>query len=546
MSVTIRWLVSSGMPECGFIAGESGKENVITGINIMDNPDTVRWLQKGELVLSTGYLLTSPELYSSLINRLYERGCSGFGIKLNRYIDTLPDEMITQANALGFPIFSIPFSKTMENIINIVYHEIFLSETSQVQKLSQAYRDVTTAATKPHGMKAMLKHISEYVGCPVFLTNECFYVLDYYIPDDSDIKFPFSAEKTAAEVFPEKEIKRIMEEQEERNVPVKSVHTDGRDFELFSVSVRDKIIGYLVCVEEKKAFTTREFDFIDGINSAVSVAIISNSFSADIEQNVWDRLLSGNVSNVHEAEALCIRSGFDFERKRICAAFEIPNYAMMTTAKKHSFERTFRGECDLVMSENSVKYHFIVYNSTLILFIMSDRDEDNQNTAAQKVYLLIEGLTEGLKKIRVSCLVGYSRSMRGAETISESYFQAVNALNVGKRLHSGSNIFSYQQDYAMHLLYKGYSTEELKSIYNEFIYPLKKYDESVNGELCKTITEYIKSKQNISTAAKNLFIHRNTMMYRLSQIEDILGLKLSSSDTIFRISMGLYIDRAID
>lgn len=100
----------------------------------MDNPDTVPWLKKHELVLSTGYILTSTDIYKTIIQSLNNQGCSGLGIKMHRYMDSIPNEMIEQANALNFPIFSIPFSSTMEEIVNLVYYQMFRDEMSESEQ----------------------------------------------------------------------------------------------------------------------------------------------------------------------------------------------------------------------------------------------------------------------------------------------------------------------------------------------------------------------------------------------------------------------------
>ena len=112
MALTIQWLLEQSKDDRQFIclAGNKGIQNPITGINIMDNPDTVPWLKNNELILSTGYIFTSTDLYKTIIQNLHDQGCSGLGIKVHRYMESIPKEMIEQANALDFPIFSIPFS----------------------------------------------------------------------------------------------------------------------------------------------------------------------------------------------------------------------------------------------------------------------------------------------------------------------------------------------------------------------------------------------------------------------------------------------------
>ena len=152
MALTIQWLLEQSKDDRQFIclAGNKGIQNPITGINIMDNPDTVPWLKNNELILSTGYIFTSTDLYKTIIQNLHDQGCSGLSIKVHRYMESIPKEMIEQANSLDFPIFSIPFSSTMEEIVNLVYYEMFRSEMSESGQWMLTYRTIMETALKYH------------------------------------------------------------------------------------------------------------------------------------------------------------------------------------------------------------------------------------------------------------------------------------------------------------------------------------------------------------------------------------------------------------
>ena len=56
--VTINWLVqNSGFKNIICLAGKQNVQNEISGVHIMDNPDTVRFFKNGEMVLTTGFSL---------------------------------------------------------------------------------------------------------------------------------------------------------------------------------------------------------------------------------------------------------------------------------------------------------------------------------------------------------------------------------------------------------------------------------------------------------------------------------------------------------
>ena len=69
------------------IAGDSGLNNEITSVNVMEVPDIVDWVRPGEFLLTTAYSLADNlEEFNNLIPSFAERGVCGMGLKVKRYI----------------------------------------------------------------------------------------------------------------------------------------------------------------------------------------------------------------------------------------------------------------------------------------------------------------------------------------------------------------------------------------------------------------------------------------------------------------------------
>ncbi len=89
---------------------------------------------------------------------------------------------------------------------------------------------------------------------------------------------------------------------------------------------------------------------------------------------------------------------------------------------------------------------------------------------------------------------------------------------------------------------KDESTDFFMKYTKSKLYPLVKYDEENNTELLKTFYYYLAECCNISNTANRLFIHRNTMNYRLTQIRELLqsdlkdGLTMMDYSTAFKIN----------
>lgn len=76
-------------------------------------------------------------------------------------------------------------------------------------------------------------------------------------------------------------------------------------------------------------------------------------------------------------------------------------------------------------------------------------------------------------------------------------------------------------------------SSELQEIMMEIIKPLVDYDRSSGIELLNTLREYLNSNYNISQTARNLHIHRQSLLYRLNRISELTGMSMNSHDDLF-------------
>ena len=102
------------------VAGEKGINNVVSLVNIIENPDKFDWLSSNELLLSTGYIFKdNEELQNRMIKEFAEINCAGLVIKMKRYFEQVPQNMIDLANEYGFPLLALPYEYTLSKIISI-------------------------------------------------------------------------------------------------------------------------------------------------------------------------------------------------------------------------------------------------------------------------------------------------------------------------------------------------------------------------------------------------------------------------------------------
>lgn len=102
------------------ITDQNGINNEIAWVNIMEILDEINYLQKGELLLTTGYKLDNESLNKDLIFRLHSKGLAGMGIQTGYYLNKIPEYIIADGNKYNFPIFEIPKDLSFSIITQVV------------------------------------------------------------------------------------------------------------------------------------------------------------------------------------------------------------------------------------------------------------------------------------------------------------------------------------------------------------------------------------------------------------------------------------------
>lgn len=88
------------------------------------------------------------------------------------------------------------------------------------------------------------------------------------------------------------------------------------------------------------------------------------------------------------------------------------------------------------------------------------------------------------------------------------------------------------------LLHRLSSSEDLAP-FREVVEPLVRYDRERGSDLVRTLRVYFACGTNASEAADKLFLHRNSMLYRLARIEKLTGADLKNPEAGLILQLGL-------
>lgn len=148
----------------------------------------------------------------------------------------------------------------------------------------------------------------------------------------------------------------------------------------------------------------------------------------------------------------------------------------------------------------------------------------------------IDQLLARLPKEFVSRLkISLGHFFPAAEEINRSYQTALETLYIGQQMHPKQSKYLYE-DYSLLVLLSAlkdsWRGKELLCPYQSLLSVDK------NGQLVKTLTAYLQHFGDLQQCANVLFIHRNTLRYRLDKIQQITGADLNQLDGLLQLYIG--------
>ncbi|MGV8145304.1 MAG: PucR family transcriptional regulator [Alkaliphilus sp.] len=145
-------------------------------------------------------------------------------------------------------------------------------------------------------------------------------------------------------------------------------------------------------------------------------------------------------------------------------------------------------------------------------------------------------------EIYIDLLVGISESFPCPIQITEALADARQTIEIGTTYYAQKHIF-FSDELKTEKMLQMISEEERKKMYNE-LFKHEKYD-NIEEETYRTIESLLKNNLNMGDTAKELYIHRNTLTYRLDKINKDLGLNLKDLNDVMLYKTSRLLKRSL-
>ncbi|WP_246615168.1 PucR family transcriptional regulator [Clostridium thailandense] len=285
-----------------------------------------------------------------------------------------------------------------------------------------------------------------------------------------------------------------------------------------------------------------------GITHIICREIFSSKIQQESMNSFMNELIFGEDVINDVAIDRAVKYGYDIEKNYYAIIVEIDDFneylqrnnigkeEKIIEAKQHILKII-----DTVMKNCNEKYMYMTVSDSFYLMIEVDKNANYTDFISEIARRISEDISKNINNLTVSIGIGEK-----ACTLSEfrsAALEAKNAVEISKRLY-GKNSMGDCRKLGVYKLFLGIENVDIMlKIYNEKLGKLKSNEKSSSNELLNSLEIYIDENRNIGNAAERLFIHRNTMKYRINKIEEILECDLKDDKTMFNIMLCLKIGR---
>lgn len=268
---------------------------------------------------------------------------------------------------------------------------------------------------------------------------------------------------------------------------------------------------------------------------------------ARLEQAFLEGIIEQDDGDFSDAEAYISKIDWDCDNLQV---FVVINFERKNnySSDRQKFEQDVQTIAHLLenwLKKENIRAIVTKKNDNLICLLNLNKNK------SEPILWLVERLNHFQKKIEQAFInlilsIGISKKKIGFQGLNKSYQDAQKAVRIGKRAYGRGLIYDFEKMGVYKLLFSHEHPESLKEFYEDYLAPLVQYDQKHGSDLVNTLELYCANDSNVLSTAGQIYIHRNTLNYRLKRASEILGFDLNEVENKQCLALALKIKKLLN
>lgn len=426
------------------------------------------FLNGGELVLTTGLSQLDEPRQREFVARVAEGRAVGLGFGVGLTHATVPEPTLDEARRRRLPVLEIPYGTPFIAVDRFVADRVLEEQYGRFADLLDEHDTLARALLSGRGLGALIESLQQIVGAPAMVLDLAGRVL---------------AAAPAGASWPVEQILAAARGRQVTDTPV-----------TIPVSVEDGVVAYLCCRRPRRSADVLPY----------AVSLVGLELARRQAELAGRRRLAGQV-----LEDLVRGTIGAPEAERRLSPFGIraaDEHALLVATVAGDPRRR------LISSPPMAGATTAVLDDCLIAVLEPGQ---RAREAALQLHAHLGRFGEPVR-------VGVGGWYTGMIGLRWSYYEAHEAMNRGPGINE-------RQPMSLSGLLLASEDVPLRDLAQDILRPLVEFDASHAGSLVATLRAYLDADGSVAAVADRLIVHRNTVRYRIEQIERLTGRTLTST-----------------
>ena len=514
------------------VAGKGGLDRVISWVHVVGVPDAARWLNGGELILTTYINLPDGEnAQCDYLQALVDKGVSALALAVGNTVAHAPQHLLAIADRSDLPLIEIPFDLRFIDIARSANERISQENMAMVTRALKVHRVLTQLVLDGGDLRQLATTMADLIGQSISIENERFEALASanIKAYDEARRYTLSEGRTDPRLIQALEDRGYLGELRRTLRPVflPALPDVGLEMEriLAPVVVHGDIYGYVWIIADDRPLTDLDHMAIESGATIAALMLLHQEAVQSAEASLKGSFIAQLIEGANGREAVltdqALRFGIDLSVPFTLLLIDPEDRQKLLQVYRRINRLATIHEWPLVAGQFAGQ-----------VVILAQHDADLDTVTAQ----IHEHANGGTLRISIST------QHEGAEKMPLAYTQCHEALEIGRRLKLQQHTIHFDSLGYLHALFRA-GPESLHG--NPYIPGLRQLLDEHQADLFHTLEAYLDEGGNAVQTAKALTIHRSTLNYRLERIKEVFP-NLSDPGTQINLQVALKLLRLFE
>jgi sugar diacid utilization regulator len=526
------------------VAGAGGLSKSATWARLLRaRPASLGRIEQGEIWLLSSAALQLVGDRRAVARMVRDMGAAGVAAFVTP--EALGPQASAEADEVATPILRVPRDTSLVEIEKSIVSVLVDRERAISERVHDVYERLLATLIEDRGLELISNIVAE-------VTDKAVYLLDEHFQPTVQTGGGARAAEALADVR-RRYWEGLLGNVSERPVMVRSAEFGAVAVALRPLTLRGAVEGYLALLGSPDDFVDFDHQVADRAASVLAIELAKQSAVVEARLRLQGDFLSDLLDTPGAPDDALVerarRLGYDLTRPHLVFVLrprngESPNGSSNARGYQRFLDATRRR---LVLADVTTLLREIDGSIQVLMPCPQDVDPDNVEATLGWVERLRSALQESLAPEAMSVVAGVGRPPAGEITAYASMREATRAADIAASLRpEAASALHFARLGALRLIFHLADNPELRAFQRDILGPLEASDATRRSEFVRTLDAFLRAGGNHMRAARDLNVHRNTLIYRLERIQELLGgLNLEDPEARLNLQLALKIRAAL-